>query len=175
MRARLIASGIIFSAALMLQSCGYHVGGKADLVPQAVQTIAIPPFATVTTRYKLVDMLPRDIARDFRARSRFQIDNNPATADAVLNGTINNVIIYPAISDPTTGKATSIRIVVVLAINLIERSTGKVLYTHVNWVVHEDYANAVDPHQFLDESGAAYERLSGDVSRDIVSGILESF
>jgi hypothetical protein len=160
---------------LCLTSCGYHVGGKADLVPQAVQTIAVPTFATVTTRYKLVDLLPQEISRDFRARSRFQIDNNPATADAVLNGTINNVIVYPAISDPTTGKATSIRVVVFLNINLIERATGKLLYSRVNWAVHEDYADAIDPHQFFDESGAAFGRISRDVAHDIVSGVLEGF
>ena len=160
---------------LSLGSCGYHVGGKADLVPQAVQTIAVPTFLTVTTRYKLVDLLPEYIAREFRSRSRFQIDNNPATADAVVNGTINNVIVYPAVSDPTTGKATSIRVVVFLTINLVERATGKSLYSRVNWPVHEDYADAIDPHQFFDESGAAFQRLGHDVARDLVSGILEGF
>jgi hypothetical protein len=166
---------LLLLSALCLTGCGYHVGGKADLVPQAVQTIAVPTFATVTTRYKLVDLLPQEISRDFRARSRFQIDNNPATADAVLNGTINNVVVYPAISDPTTGKATSIRVVVFLNINLIERTTGKLLYSRVNWAVHEDYADAIDPHQFFDESGAAFGRISRDVAHDIVSGVLEGF
>jgi hypothetical protein len=172
---RLSTITLLSLASFAATSCGYHVGGKADMVPQAVQTISIPTFATITTRYKLVDLLPQDISRDFRSRSRFQIDNNPATADAVLNGTINNVIVYPAVSDPTTGKATSIRIVVLLTVNLIERSTGKVLYSRVNWSVHEDYADAIDPHQFFDESGAAFERLSRDVAHDIVSAVLESF
>lgn len=172
MKRFLAASGLGFLTAL---SCGYHVAGKADLVPKSVQTIAIPTFATVTTKYRLVDLLPQQISREFTARTRFQIDNNPDTADAILRGTVNNVVIYPAVSDPTTGKATSIRVVVYLAINLIERTTGKSLYSRSGWALHEDYSVAIDPHQFFDESGAAYDRLSKDVARDLVSAIVENF
>jgi hypothetical protein len=79
------------------------------------------------------------------------------------------------VSDPTTGKATSIRIVVFLTVKLTDRKTSKVLYSKLNWGITEDYAEAVDPHQFFDESGAAYDRLCRDVARDLVSSILENF
>jgi hypothetical protein len=156
-------------------SCGYHVGGKADLIPKSIQTIAVPTFGTVTTKYRLVDILPQQISREFVSRTRFKIETDPAVADAILKGTINNVIVYPVVSDPTTGKATSIRVVVFLTVVLTERSTGKVLFSHPSWAFHEDYGEAIDPHQFFDESGAAYDRLSRDVARDLVSGIVEDF
>jgi hypothetical protein len=162
-------------SALGLASCGYHVGGKADLVPQSVQTIAVPTFRTITTKYRLVDILPEEISQEFRMRTRFKIEKDPAVADAVLNGTINNVVLYPAVSDPTTGKATSVRIVVFLTVKLTDRKTNKLLYSRLNWAVREDYAIAIDPHQFFDESGAAYDRLCRDVSRDLVSDIIENF
>lgn len=165
-----------FLAALApLVSCGYHIGGKADLVPQNVQTIAVPTFGTVTTKYRLVDILPQQISREFVSRTRFKIETDPTVADAVLKGTINNVIIYPVVSDPTTGKATSIRVVVFVTVVLTERSTGKVLFSHASWAIHEDYGDAIDPHQFFDESGAAYDRLSRDLARDMVSAIVENF
>lgn len=156
-------------------SCGYHVGGKADLVPKSINSIAIPTFASLTTKYRLVDILPEQISREFRSRTRFRIDPDPSTADAILKGTINNVLIAPAIIDPPTGKPTSIRVVVLLTVQLVQRSTGTVLYARPNWSVHEEYANASDPHQFFDESGPAYERLCRDVSRDLVSSIVENF
>ncbi len=173
MSLRMSLAGIVLLA--IMTSCGYHIAGQADLVPKSVQTIAIPTFATVTTKYRLVDILPQQISREFVSRSRFTIEKDPSVADAVLRGTINNVIIYPVVSDPTSGKATSIRIVVFLTVVLTQRTTGKVLYSHVNWAIHEDYAEAGDPHQFFDESGAAYDRLSRDVARDLVSGVLENF
>jgi hypothetical protein len=164
-----------FFALITLASCGYHVGGKADLVPQSVQTIAVPAFRTITTKYRLVDILPEQVSQEFRSRTRFKIEKDPALADAVLDGTINNVVLYPAVSDPTTGKATSIRIVVFLSVKLTERTTNKVLYSHLNWAIREDYADAIDPHQFFDESGTAYGRLCKDVARDLVSSIIENF
>ncbi len=158
-----------------LLSCGYHAGGKADLMPKSIQTIAIPAFTTFTMRYKLVDVLPQQIGREFIARTRFRIVENPADADAVLTGSINSAQIYPAVLDPTSGKATTIQAVVIMTINLREQSTGKTLYSRSNYVFRQNYDVAVDPHQFFDESGPAFDRLSRDMARDLVSSIVENF
>jgi hypothetical protein len=159
----------------MVVSCGYHVGGTADLIPKNIRTIAIPPFATLTTRYTLTDELPRQIGREFSARTRFLIVNDPAEADAILRGTINTALAVPTIYDPGSGKATSVAVVVNLTVNLVDQRTGKALYTRANWAIREDYELAVDAHQFFNESGPALDRLSGDVARDLVSGVVENF
>ncbi len=151
------------------------MGGKADLVPKSIQTIAIPTFSTFTTRYKLVDMLPQQIGREFIASTRFRIVNNPSEADAVLNGSINTATAYPSVFDPTSGKATSLQITVVLTMSLVERATGRVIYSRANLVFRQSYEAAADPHQYFDESGPALDRLSRDVARDVVSSIVESF
>jgi PBP1b-binding outer membrane lipoprotein LpoB len=160
---------------LLLTSCGYHVAGKADLVPKSVHTIAIPAFATATTRYKLVDSLPQAIATEFLTRTRFRIVNDPSQADAVLSGSILTANAYPNVSDPVFGRAISVRVVVVLTMKLVDNHTGKTLYSRSNWSVHQDYAAAVDPHQLFDESGPAFDRLSRDVARDLVSAVVENF
>jgi lipopolysaccharide assembly LptE-like protein len=160
---------------LLAISCGYHVGGKADTMPKAIQTIAIPPFTTLTMRYTLTDELPRQIGREFTSRTRFAVVNNPAQADAVLNGTINSAIAVPTIYDPASGKATSVQVVINLTVKLLEQRTGKILYSRANWGIREDYELAVDPHQFFNESGPALDRLSQDVARDLVSAVVEDF
>lgn len=161
--------------ALSTLSCGYHVGGKADLMPKSVQTIAIPAFATFTTRYKLVDTLPQQIGREFIARTRFRIVESPNEADAVLTGSINSAQVFPVIFDPTSGKATTIQLIVNLTINLREQSTGKTLYSRANYGFKQNYDVAVDPHQFFDESGPAFDRMTRDIARDVVSAIVENF
>ncbi len=166
----LLAATLLFDL-----SCGYHVGGQADMMPKSVRTIAIPPFVTLTMRYTLTDELPREIGREFNSRTRFAIVNNPAEADAVLNGTINSAVAIPTIYDPSSGKATSVQVVVNLTVKLLEQRTGKVLYSRVNWGIREDYELAVDPHQFFNESGPALDRLSRDVARDLVSAVVEDF
>ncbi len=158
-----------------LASCGYHTAGQADLVPKSIQTIAIPAFGTLSMRYRLTDVLPQRIGREFLSRTRFRLENNPAEADAVLNGSINNAFVYPTVFDPTSGKATTVQVVVVVTLNLTERTTGRVLYSKANLGFRQNYDIAVDPHQFFDESGPAFDRLSRDLARDIVSSIVENF
>ena len=163
------------AVAVLFSSCGYHVGGKADLMPKSIQTISIPAFSTLTTRYKLMDMLPQQIGREFTARTRFRIVNDPSLADAVLNGTINAVQAFPNVSDPTTGRATSVQVTVILTVNLLQRSTGRVLFSRSGWAFRQYYEIASDPHQFFDESGPALDRLSRDVAQDLVTSVVENF
>jgi PBP1b-binding outer membrane lipoprotein LpoB len=175
MNRRLFSGYCALSAVLLLSSCGYHVAGKADMVPKSINTIAIPAFTTVTSRYKLVDMLPQAIGTEFLTRTRFKVVNDPTQADAVLRGTIVAAYANPNVNDPNTGVSISIRVMIVMTVKLVERSTGKVLYTRSNWVMHQDYAAAVDPHQLFDESGPAFDRLSRDIARDLVSSVVENF
>jgi len=156
-------------------SCGYRVGGKSDLIPKSIQTISIPAFSSVSTRYQLADLLPNQIAREFIARTRFRVVKNASEADAVLNGNITSVQAYPVVSDPTSGKATTVQIIVTMNIKLLERTTGRVLYSRPSFIVKGQYEIAVDPHQTFDESGPAFTRVSQDAARDIVSGVVENF
>jgi hypothetical protein len=157
-------------------SCGYHVAGQANLVPKTVHTVAVPPFGNATVRYKLSDLLPEAISRELISRTHYQIVNDPTQADAVLRGTVINYIAYPTLIDQTTGRTSGLQINVRLDISLVERSTGKVIYSRANFEAHERYELSVTNNlQYFDESGAAIERLSKDVARDMVTSILDNF
>ena len=131
--------------------------------------------STFTLRYKLVDVLPEQIAREFTARTRFHIVENPTSADAVLTGSLNSAQAYPALFDPTSGKATRIVVYLNVTVTLREQATGRTLYSRPNYGFKQYYDVAVDPHQYFDESGPAMDRLSHDLARDLVSAILENF
>jgi len=161
---------------LSLGSCGYHVAGQADLVPKTVHTVAVPPFANATVRYKLSDLLPEAIGRELISRTKYQIINDPTQADAVLRGTVINYLAYPTLIDQATGRTSGLQINVRLDVSLVERSTGKVIFARPILDVRERYELSVTNNiQYFDESGAAVERLSKDVARDVVSSILENF
>jgi PBP1b-binding outer membrane lipoprotein LpoB len=166
---------VLAASFCLLSSCGYHVAGRADLVPKSIQTIAIPTFTTFTTRYRLVDVLPKQIGREFLERTRFRIVNDPSEADAVLIGAVNTVTANPTVFDPTSGKATSVQITASLTFRLVDRRTGNVLFSRVNFIARQNYEIPVDPHQFFDERDPAFDRLSRDVAHDIVSSIVENF
>lgn len=176
-----LAALVVAAVTLSSFGCGYHAGGKADTMPQSIKTVAVVPFRNLTIRYKLPDKLQQAIVQEFISRTRFQVVNNQDEADAVLNGAINQALYIPIVFDPATGKATEIQVSVILQLFLTDRRTGKTLYSRPAFTVQNNYevANsgnvALAQHEYFDESSAGLSRLSRDVARSVVSGILEDF
>ena len=173
--AQLLLTLCLAAVCLLTAGCGYHVSGHADLMPKTIETIAIPAFGNATVQYKLTDRLPEAIAREFISRTRYKVVNDMNQADAILRGTVINFNSYPIIFDPSSGRASTIQVSVVMSIQLTERTTGKVLFARPSLEWKQQYEISVDPRAFIDESDSAMQRLSRDVARTVVSGILENF
>ncbi|MDP8990838.1 MAG: LPS assembly lipoprotein LptE [Acidobacteriota bacterium] len=140
-----------------------------------MHTIAIAAFSNVTTRYKLTDRLPEAIAREFIARTRYRISSDPDSADAVLTGTVLTYTSFPTVIDTTTGRASTVEVHVTMRLDLVERATGKKLYTRPNFEMRERYQISIDPAAFFEESDAALARASEQTAQQVVSSILNSF
>src|SRR5271169_6862589 len=97
---------IALLAMLLTPACGYHVGGRAALIPDTVHTISVSAFSNSTVRNTLARLLPDDIAREFHTRTRYTIVSDPAQADAVLTGALTNFNSMGTTTDPATGRAT---------------------------------------------------------------------
>ncbi|MEO8025029.1 MAG: LPS assembly lipoprotein LptE [Bryobacteraceae bacterium] len=169
---------LIFAASpapLLLSACGYHVGTHADLVPKNIHSIAIPAFGNTSIRYKLTDRLPEAISREFISRTRYRIEPDPNVADAVLRGTISNVVVYPIVFDPSTSRASGVQIIVTMGVSLFNRATGAVIWSRPSFEVKNRYEIAVQAQFFFDESEDALQRVAKEAARTIVSGILENF
>jgi hypothetical protein len=162
-------------AAMLLSACGYKVGGKADLLPATIKTIAVPVFGNVTIRYKMSELLSADITREFLARTRYKVVAEPDRADAILYGSVVNFFQAPTIFDQRTGRAAGIQVSVFINLKLVDRATGKTLYQRDNMEIRQRYEISTDPSQFFEESGPAMARLSQDVARQVVSTVLEGF
>jgi hypothetical protein len=162
-------------AGLVAAACGYHVGGKADLIPAKVRTIAIPAFGNNTTRYKLTELLPGAITREFLSRTRYRIVADPNEADAILAGTVVNYFASPSIMDQATGRAAGLVVILLLNITLTDKGTGTVLFQRTNYEFRGRYEVSSDQVQYFDESGTSMQRLSQEVARQVVSSILEAF
>jgi RNase P/RNase MRP subunit p29 len=160
---------------LLASGCGYSTAGHADLVPKTIHTIAIPAFTNATTRYKLTDQLPEAIAREFISRTRYRIVSDPNTADMVLSGAVLTYTSFPTVIDPTTGRASTVEVHVIMRLNLVERATGKTLYTRPNFEMRERYQISLDPAAFFEESDAALARASQQTAQQVVSSILDNF
>jgi hypothetical protein len=171
----LIARFVLAGALLWLAGCGYRVAGHTDTLPAKIRTVAVPSFGNITTRYKLSDRLPAAITREFITRTRYHVVPNEHEADAVLRGSVLNLLSFPNVVDQATGRATGAQIIVYLQISLVERETGKVLYSRPSIEFRQSYEIAIDPSAYFEESDMAVDRLSRDVAKSLVSAVLEAF
>lgn len=160
---------------LPLASCGYHVAGRADVLPKNINVIAIPAFGNVTTRYKIANLLSGAITREFISRTRFRIVADPDQADAVLSGSVIGFYTYPTTFDPATGRASGVQAIVVLQVSLRARATNAVLLDRPRMEFRSNYEISIDPKAYFDESDVAMDRLSRDVAHSVVSAVLENF
>lgn len=171
----MIARLLLGVSLLLTTSCGYHVSGHSDLIPATVKTIAIPAFNNITGRYRLTELMPAALTREFISRTRYQIVADEKQADAVLRGAVLNYLFFPTVVDQVTGRSAGVQVLVVLQLTLTERATGKVLYNRPSMEVRNRYEIAIDPKAYFEESELASDRVSKDVARSIVSAVLEAF
>jgi len=159
----------------LLAACGYHISGHGDLLPKTLKTVAVQPFGNSTPKYKLARLIPADISRELISRTKYQLVDDPAQADAVLSGSLVNFVAYSTLIDAKTSRATAAQVIAVINVTLTERATGKVLFTRSGYEFRQRYEISLDPAAYFDESGTAIERVSKDVARTVVSAILEAF
>jgi hypothetical protein len=63
-----------------------------------------------------------------------------------------------------------------MQISLVERASGKVIFSRPNFELHDRYEISVtNTSQYFEESEPAMARLSVTAARNIVSAILENF
>lgn len=162
------------TCALLLSACGYQVGGKASLLPKDVHTVAIAPFTNASIHFTLSNYLAAAVSREFISRTRYRLVSDISKADIVLYGSVANMTSGGTLYDNTSGRTTAGQINVWIQYKLVDRA-GKVLIDKPSMEFHQPYEISVNPAQYFDESEAAMQRLSVDVSKSIVSSILEQF
>ena len=161
--------------ASVLASCGYKVSGTTDLLPPNLRTIAIPAFQNATIRYKLTDVMPGALAREFITRTRYRVVPDPDAADMVLRGVIVTYSFNPTIFDPVSQRANVADLHVTMQVTLTERATGKVLFQRPAFDIKENYQISPQPAEYFEESALAAQRAGERVSRQLVTSILENF
>lgn len=166
---------LLAAVVALATSCGYGVTAKADLLPKTVKTIAIPSWGNLTERYKVADRLAGSLTREFISRTRYNVVADPNEADAILTGSVLQVLPQPTVTDQATGRAAGVQVLVIMQMRLTERATGKILFDRPQFEARQRYEVSIDAAAYFEESSVALDRLARDVARDAVSAILEGF
>lgn len=154
--------------------CGYHTGGKANLLPPDLRTLAIPAFVNQTQTYSIEQMLTSAVVEEFTTRTKYHITADPSAADAVLRGTVLSSYTTPLTYDSQTGRAATVLVIVSMNVVLTDRK-GHVLYQNPSYMFREQYEVSEELSSFFEEDSPAFRRLSHAFARTLVSNILEAF
>ena len=154
--------------------CGYHTAGHANLLPSDLRVLAVPTFVNETHTYKIEQMLTAAVVQEFTTRTNYHVIPDPKSADATLRGTVLGATTTPLTYDTTTGRASTVLVVVSMSVTLTD-AKGRVLYQNPAYVFREQYQVSQELSTFFEEDSPAFKRLSGEFARTLVSNILETF
>jgi outer membrane lipopolysaccharide assembly protein LptE/RlpB len=173
--AKAVLAIAILPALIGSTACGYHTAGHAVLLPNTVHTIAVPSFTNKSEAYRVEQILTASVVREFNTRTQYHIVSEPDShADAVLHGTVLQVLTAPLTYNSQTGQASSALVAVTVQVSLVDRH-GKVLYQDPNYTFRSEYQISTQLSAFFDQESPALDRLSGDFARTLVSNILEAY
>ena len=158
---------------LLSTGCGYHTAGKANLLPSDLRTLAVPAFVNQTQTYKIEQLLTAAVVQEFSTRTTYRVVTQP-DADAVLRGTVLTTSTTPLTYDSKTGRAASVLVIVSMSVSLKDKQ-GKVLYQNPSYVFREQYQVSQELSSFFEEDSPAFQRLSREFARTLVSNVLEAF
>jgi len=160
---------------LLSSGCGYHVAGNTSHLPSSWQTIAIPAFTNDTTTYRIEQRLTEAVIREFMARTKYHIIQDPASASAVLHGEVLTLETTPVLFNATSGEVTSMLVTIHVKVELVDNETKKPVYQNNDMVFRDEYQISPDVKSFFEEQDPALERMSRDFGSHVVADVLENF
>ncbi len=156
-------------------ACGYHTAGHVNVLPDKIRTIAVPAFVNQSQTYKIEQRLTAAVVQELLTRTNYHIvDKATDDADATLQGTVLSTYTTPLTYDSVTGRAASVLVIVSMKV-LLKDKQGQVLFQNPSYLFREQYQVTSDLNTFFEEDSPAFQRLSQDFARTLVSNILEGF
>ncbi|HKQ89004.1 MAG TPA: LptE family protein [Candidatus Acidoferrales bacterium] len=167
------ADAALLPLVFLLVGCGYHVAGRITGAPAEWRTIAIPAFKNDTTHDRIEQRFTEAVIREFIARTRYRIAQDPASADAVLHGEILSIDTNPVLFNATTGEVTAMLVTIQVKVELDDSVSKKAVYQNNDMTFRDEYQISSDPQSFFNEEDPALARMSRDFASRCVSTILE--
>lgn len=171
---RRFAAIALLGVLALLASCGYHRAGTVSRLPTDIKILAIPSFQNQTHTYHVETGITNAVIREFNTRTRYRVVQSETDADAVLKGSVVSAEVAPVAYDSVTGRASTGLVTIIVKVTLTARD-GRVLYSNPNYVFRDQYQISNELASFFEEQGPALDRVSRDLSRTLVSNILEAF
>ena len=163
----------LIGACLFSLQCGYHLSGTGSSLPEHIQTVSVPMFKNMTTRYELDLKLTQRVIDELVARGKVEITTDEGSADALLLGEIQ---YFRAVPVAFSGESAADRynIIIVTKIVLRDNASRKVIYSNPGLVYQYEYG-VPEGTDFESVESLAIDVVAERFARSLVSTILEGF
>jgi hypothetical protein len=167
-----------FSAA-----CGYSLVGRGSFLPSYIQTIGVPPFGNRTTVFNLETQLTQKVRSEFIGRGKYRIVTDVNAVDAVLTGEVTSVVSTPTSYGPQQ-VASRYAVRMTARVELRDQRENKVLWQNSGLTFTEEFdvqtgaslgGSGDASAAFFGQDANAFDRMTTDFAKAIVSAILEAF
>jgi hypothetical protein len=161
--ALVVARAALAVCAAAASGCGYSTSRLVS-VP-GVSTVAVVQFENETFRRDLEQRLTQAVAEEVRARTSWRIAS-PATADALLSGTIRSAETR-VLAEDRAGEPLADRLTVVVEATLVDRRSGRVLRRwHV--VSRDEFTRRLFGESL---EGSGIDAAARSLAEDVVAGL----
>ena len=171
---------VVVTGAVVTTGCGYALAGRGDFLPDDIETVGVPLLENATTFFNVEQLLTEKIRSEFIGRGTYRVVAAATGADALLSGTVISINVQPV---GFTDQQLAQRYLFTLAmrVEFTDARTDEVLWSNSALTFSEEYelasrgGVAIDGGSFLDQERNAFDRISDDIARSVVTAILEAF
>jgi hypothetical protein len=173
------ALALVLALGLCATGCGYALAGRGSFLPDYIQTIGVPQLLNRST-FPVEQLLTDKIRTEFIGRGRFRVIPETPGADAVLSGEITGISVQPVgFNEQQFGSRYLFTIT--MKIDFTDARTNDVLWSNPALTFREEYDlttrgnTAIEGAAFVDQERSSLDRIGNDISRTVVTAILEAF
>ena len=170
---RALCAAFLSAVLLTASSCGYKSASRQRL-DNGIRTVAVIPFENRTTTFQVEQILTRAVVNALVAKTKYQLVDDPAQADAVLTATVVSLRASPVLFGRSSLGSTFL-VTMNAQVEFKSRKTGDVLFRNNRYVFREQYQINADVETFFTEQNPAIDRIAGDFAGAVVTNILEGF
>lgn len=127
-----------FLLVCLLAGCGYRFEGSGETVYPAIRTVFVDVFTNRTSEAYAENIFRTAFINRFVQDGRFKLAKSRGEADAVLRGTVKNLITYPLAYKAGNFSAED-RLAVTLELSFEERQSGRILWSEGGFSWTGDY------------------------------------
>ncbi|HKK00564.1 MAG TPA: LPS assembly lipoprotein LptE [Desulfuromonadales bacterium] len=163
---------VLFSAAVMLAGCGYHLAERTGTLPQGVDTLYVQMFTNHTPEPYLENLVTNAVVSRLSSKNGVMLVENPNSADAVLSGEVTGYSVATVAYNSHYSAAIYRTTITVLA--TLKRADGKVLWKgSVDW---SENFNASSNKNIQDDNETAVQKLVADrLAQDLYARMTDNF